>query len=536
MTCNHLPASALRLTINPNVLGFVDTSELVPVRYPWIGQPRAEVATQFGLTMDLPDYNLFVLGDIGSGHIKLLRQAMEDVAAQRPVPPDLCYLYNFDAPEKPHALKMPAGEGFQLRTLMATLCNTLQQEIPLSLQNPRYVVEQEKIQKAHDVREATLYEQLNAYAEAHDFVLRREQDRLVFTYRGAQGRALSEQEMLALSPELRTKINQEEQALHIQINHFFDQRRPMERALSEALTALKRQTVEPLLEHGFKEIGATFKKNLKNVFKLSRYLDQTSEDILKNVELFQAVDLEDPMYSEALDSLLARYRVNLVVDNRELTGAPVIVEDNPLYRQLFGSVEYQSEEDVLITDFSRIRAGSLLKANGGYLLLELRDLLSDAMVWEKLRRFLRNGRLQIEEPGRAYAANAAVSLEPEPVDVSVKLVLIGSADEYYTLQNVWGEFSRYFLAKVDFAEPVLATDQTRRATAELIAYTCLQCKGPHFSAAAVAALLEAAHRAAHDQLRQTANAAFTEELVMESSALARAQNRPLVSPSVKAHV
>ncbi len=528
MTCTHLPASALRLTIDPDALGFVNTTELLPARYPWIGQARAQTATHFGLTMDMPDYNLFVLGDVGCGHAKLLRQAMEDVAAQCPVPPDLCYLYNFDTPDKPHALRMPAGEGCQLRTLMTALCKTLQQEIPLSLQNPRFVAEQEKIQKAHDVQEAGLYDQLNAYAEAHDFVLRREQDRLVFTYRGEQGHALSELEMLALSPEQRAKINQQEQALHIQINHFFDQRRPMERALNDALAALKRQTIEPLLEHELKELRSVFKKSLKNVFKLSRYLDQVSEDILKNVELFQAVDSDDALSTEALDSLLARYRVNLVVDNRELTGAPVIVEDNPLYRQLFGSVEYQSEEDVLITDFSRIRAGSLLKANGGYLLLELEDLLSDPLVWEKLRRFLRSGRLQIEEPGRAYAANAVVSLEPEPVDVSVKLVLIGSADEYYALQSMGGDFVRHFLVKVDFAEPVPATDQTRRATAELIAHTCSARMTLPFSAAGVSAVLEAAHRAASDQLRQTANAAFTEELVMESSALARAQNKMLV--------
>ena len=530
MISHSLSDSALRLTINPDTLGFTDTSELVPDRYPWIGQVRAEVATRFGLTMDTPGYNLFVLGDVGSGHVKLLHQAMEEVAAQCPVPPDLCYLYNFDTPEKPHALKLPAGEGFQLRTLMAALCKTLQQEIPLSLQNPLYIVEQEKLQKAHDAKETSLYELLNTYAEAHHFVLRREQDRLVFTYLGEQGHVLSDQEMLTLPPDQRTKMNEQEQALHIQINHYFDQRRPMEHARGEALAALKRQTVKPLLEHGFKEIAASFKKNLKNVFKLSHYFDQVCEDILKNVELFQAVDMEEPLYTEALVALLARYRVNLVVDNRELTGAPVIVEDNPLYRQLFGSVEYQSEEDVLITDFSRIRAGSLLKANGGFLLLELRDLLADAVVWEKLRRLLRNGRLQIEEPARAYSANAAVSLEPEPVDVAVKLVLIGSAQEYYTLQNLGDEFARYFLVKVDFAEPVRATDQTRRATAELIAYTCLHSKGLHFSAAGVAALLEAAHRAANDQLRQTASAAFTEQLVMESSTLARAQNRTLVGP------
>ena len=135
----------------------------------------------------------------------------------------------------------------------------------------------------------------------------------------------------------------------------------------------------------------------------------------------------------------------------------MIVEDNPLFRALFGSIEYQSENDVLVTDFSRIRAGSLLQAHGGFLMLHLRDVLADPLVWEKLRRFLRSGRLQIEEPGVSFSPIAAVSLVPEAVDVEVKLVLIGSRDQYYELQEAAPEFARHFRAKVDFADSFVAS-------------------------------------------------------------------------------
>ena len=177
----------------------------------------------------------------------------------------------------------------------------------------------------------------------------------------------------------------------------------------------------------------------------------------------------------------------MVVDNHGREGAPVIVDDNPLFRSLFGSIEYESENDVLVTDFSRIRAGSLLEAHGGFLMLHLRDLLADEQVWEKLRRFLRSGRLQIEEPGMVYAPIAAVSLQPEPVDVEVKIVLIASVEDYYVVQEGDPEFARRFRCKVDFAESFTATAETRQATAIFVAHTCRSMGLPHFSAAAVAA-------------------------------------------------
>ena len=227
--------------------------------------------------------------------------------------------------------------------------------------------------------------------------------------------------------------------------------------------------------------------------------------------------------------MLARYRVNLVVDNGGLTGAPVIVEDNPLFRALFGSIEYQSENDVLMTDFSRIRAGSLLQAHGGFLMLHLRDVLADPLVWEKLRRFLRSGRLQIEEPGVSFSPIAAVSLVPEAVDVDVKLVLIGSREQYYELQEAAPEFARHFRAKVDFADSFVASADTRRASAIFVAHACREHGLPHFSAAAVARLLEESHREADDQTRESAIFARTEALVMESAAICRARGPGLVT-------
>jgi predicted ATP-dependent protease len=424
---------------------------------------------------------------------------------------------------------MPAGEGRLLRQLMVQLTKTLQAEIPKRLAGQDFKTESECIEKAYKAEEAPAYAELAAFAEARNFSLFREEGRLLFTLRDKKGRALTENEALALPKERRTEIDKAEQELRAQIARFLEKARAMERVMNEGLAALRRQVIKPMLEHELQEIRNQFKKQIKDSVKLGNYLEEVMHDVLENLELFQAVDGEEDVRLEALDTVLSRYRVNLVVDNQGLSGAPVLVEDNPLFRSLFGSIEYQSENDVLETDFSRIRAGSLLKAHGGFLMLHLRDLLADELVWEKLRRFLRSGRLHLEESDLMHSPIAAVSLAPEPVDVDVKIVLIGSVEEYYAVQEGDPEFARRFRCKVDFAESFMATADTWHASAVFVAHTCRKMGLPHFSAEAVARLLEDSHREVDDQTRQSAIFAHAESLVIESASMCRARGASLVA-------
>ncbi len=523
MTIRKLTRAELRLSLQPETLGFADTSELVQQPLPWIGQERAEQAARFGLGLEQPDYNLFVLGEVGPGRSSLLLQSMQAVAATRPVPPDLCYLHNFDAPEHPRALRMPPGQGRQLRQLMQALTRTLQTEIPLRLSSADCKAEGERIRNAYQIEESKASTDLDAFAEARHFTLFRESGHLVFTLIGDAGRALTEAEARALPKERRNEIEKSEQELRGEIARFLEKTRPLERVMNEALAALRRQSVKPLLDHELQAIRESLKKQIKDSAKLGAYLDQVLHDVLEQLELFTPVEDEEAELErrEALAQLLACYAVNVVVDNAGRSAAPVIDEQNPVFRALFGSIEYQAEEDVLMTDFTRIRAGSLLKAHGGFLLLRLHDLLGDRQAWERLRRFVRCGRLQIEEPGTGGMPMAAMSLEPEAVDAEVKIVLIGSVEHYYALQEGDPEFARHFRAKVDFAESFLANADTRNGTAVFVANTCHKLGLPHFSSAAVARLLEDTHRQVDDQTRQSAVFDHTETLVVESAACRR---------------
>jgi predicted ATP-dependent protease len=520
-----LAPSDLRLMVDPLSLGFADTSELVSLALPWIGQERAQHAARFGLSMAQPGYNLFVLGEVGTGRSTLMKQLMIDAAAQRAVPPDLCYLHNFEAPEQPRALRLAPGEGRVFRQLMAQFSKSLQSQIPKRLSAPDVKAKNDALKSAFKAQEDEAYAALTAYAQARHFGLMRDEGHLVFTLRDDKGDPVTASKSLSLSPEKRLEIDKAEDALLDEINRFLEKTQAMERDLNEQLAALRRQMIQPLLTQESQRVMDALHKKIsdssdKEVLKLGIYLDQVQHDVLENLALFLPTTDEE-MRLEALDSVLSRCRVNLVVDNHDLVGAPVILEDNPAFHTLFGSIEYETDEDVLVTDFSRIRAGSLLKAHGGFLMLHLRDLLSDEPVWEKLRRFLRSGRLQIEEPGMAAAPIAAVSLRPEAIQVDVKIVLIGSIEAYYAVQDADPETAERFRCKVDFAETFKATSASNRSLAIFVAHTCHRLGLLHFSAAAVAALIEETHREAEDQTHQSAVFASTEALVIESSVIAQ---------------
>lgn len=538
-----LSAEHLRRSITPDALDFEHTGELVGQPLPWIGQERAFAAARFGLRLEQPDYNLFVLGEVGTGRASLMRQAMQDVAGSRPVPPDLCYLHDFDKPERPRVLRLPAGQGRTLRQGMQQWAKALEVEIPRRLAAADVRAQTERIHKDYQTQEAHAYAALVQFAQERHFRVSRDNGQMLFSLLGKNHKPLTDTQAQELTPEQRSHIERTEQELRAEIVRFFEATRPLERTRDEALTALLRQTAKPLLAHALDDIRQSLRKQIKDTVKIGQWLDQVQREVLDNLELFVPQDSGASGASAASDNdaanelaeearraeaqaLLALCQVNLAVDNSRLRGAPVVVEDNPQLRSLFGYIEHHSDEDAPQADFSCIHAGSLLRAHGGYLMLYLRDLLGDEPLWERLRRFLRCSRLTIED-STAHSSGASVALQPESVDVQVKIVLIGTAPEYYVLQAGDSDLSRHFRIKVDFADQFMATPETYQNSAIFIARSCARRGLPHCSAAAVARLLEQSHREADDQQRQSALFASTEALLIESAAVARARGASL---------
>ena len=527
MTCQLLEPHQLRRTVEPTSLGFTVSSELMQLELPWIGQERAAASAVFGLNMEQSDYNLFVLGNFGSGRSSLLQKLMHQQAALRSVPPDLCYLHNFDSPDHPIALRLPSGEGRLLRELMGQLAKNLQKEIPKWLMSPDFKIQKDRIINANKLEDAADYAILSQYAEAHHFVLLREDGNMVFTFKDDKGEPMTPEKNIRLTREQRALIDLAEEELQDEIGKYLDLAGAKERSLNEALNALQRRYIKPMLDRELQVIRNGLRKQIKDTMKLRAYLDQVHLHTLNNLEVFEPCEDEEVRLN-ALVEFFSCLRVNIVVDNHDLKGAPVIVEENCSLREIFGGIDYEADEDVLITDFSRIRAGSLMKSHGGFLMLHMRDVLADPHVWSKLRRFLRTGKLQIEEAGLSQSAIPSVSIRPESVDIDVKIVLIASVEEYYAVYELDAEFARHFRCKVDFVESFIANSYSHYATAIFVAHTCKRLGLLDFSANAVARIVEESHRLTQDQTRQSANFGALETLIIESSALADARKASVV--------
>jgi predicted ATP-dependent protease len=518
------------LSIRPDAgsLGFSDTSELLNVVPGWIGQSRAQKAAQFGLRIAQPGYNLFVLGENGSGRSTLMLQEMQQVAAQRAVPSDLVFLYNFELPERPIALRLKAGQGRVLRTLLDDFARHIARDIPSKLDEEGVRRDSERIKKTLQEGLDKAYSELTSFAASRHFALRREQGRLVFTLMDKNGQAMQEDAVMAMSADQRMILEEAEQELRTEIARYLDKVRPIEREMERQLAQLKRNAVEPLVARELDAICATLAGAIEEEGKFADYLAQLTKDVLGALDVFTQGHSEE-VDGVGIEALLARYRANVQVDHADAKGAPALCDHDPVFRSLFGGIEYQAETGVLVTDFMRIRAGNLIKAHGGFLMLHLRDVIRDTQVWEKLQRFLRNGMLQIEEPSAAFGQLATATLQPEPLALDVKLILIGTRVDYYELQALDPDFIRYFRVKVDFAEYFPATHEHRLALAALVAQRCQVLGLPHCTADAVERLFLEMHRRIDDQRRLSAEFEYLETLLIEAAMYARERASDLIA-------
>lgn len=475
-----LSPQQLTVHISAQDLGFSDTSELTdPVS--WIGQAEALKAARFGLAMKRPGFHLLVLGEHGSGRTSLMLKLMQEVALERAkspdlMSPDLVLLYNFDAPEKPLALYFAAGQGAQLRTDLEAYVRQLAKTLPamLNQESTEPQLEQKPEQKSQQKKKEQNKQGTEPMAE------------------GAVISELSRQTAIDWIAKQIAGLEQYAAG-----------------AVSAALPAAPAHAGN-------------------SVF--SQYLGGLKQDLADNLELFAAGITAD---NEGLiESFLSRYRVNLLVDNRHVTGAPVLYDDDPSFHTLFGGFESAGDNASATADFMRLRAGKLLKAHGGMFMLHLRDIQADqqngSQILEKLQRVLRNRSVQIEESSGGSGSSASAHFSPDALPLDVKVVLIASREEYYALHDELPDFAQYFTVKVDFSERFAADNTSYRYVAQYVALQCTTHQVNHFTAGAVARLAVVMQRRIDDQTRISANFGYLQGLIFESAVFAEQRAATLV--------
>ncbi|RMG68129.1 MAG: ATP-binding protein [Calditrichaeota bacterium] len=448
MAISRLKPSQLKPHIPARALSFQNTNQVEPLDAV-IGQERAMRALDLGLELRFSGYNVFVTGLPGTGRTTIVGNKLRQVAAQKLVPDDWCFVYNFSEPDSPIALSLPAGKGAQFKNEMSQLMETLKREIQKAFSSDYY--EDQRLTLIHrtEDRKREILEQLNQ--EARQMGLQ-----IQMTPTGIQTIVL-DREGKPLKPEEFEKLSQEErEAIHQRIHQLEDRIAEAVRALArldmetqKSLTSLNERVAQFVVEQYIRELQEEY-RDLPHVL---RYLEAVSKDIINNISRFLSElqrEQQKPAEASQAEAFFRRYQVNVVVDNSGLEGAPVVFETNPTYNNLIGRIEKYAVFGTYVTDFMHIKAGSLLRANGGYLIADAVQVLRHPFVYDALKRALRNRELRIEDVSELYGFMAATTLKPQPIPLNVKIVLIGSSLVYNILRQYDEEFSKIFKIRSDF--------------------------------------------------------------------------------------
>lgn len=485
-------------------LDFETTESLEELKLPF-GQDRVLRALEFGASMKAGGFNLFVLGPSGAGKHELVRQFLGKHAAGQSVPSDWCHVFNFQQSDKPKAIRLAPGEGRVFKSDMSDLAAELKTAIPATFESEEYQARIQELQEEVTRRQQKGLFAIQEEANANNIAMLTTPAGFTFAPM-RNGEVIEPEEYKTFSDDEKELIEAKVEDLQKKLQQAIQQVPRLRKEVRERIHALNEEMVQLTLGGPIGEL----REKWSHLPDVVAYLDAVREDVVEHAEAFQ--DNE----SGAPAGLLNRYRVNLLVDNAETRGAPVIYEDLPNHQHLTGQIEHRAHQGNLYTDFTLIRAGSLHRANGGYLILDARRILTQPMAWESLKRILLSDEIRIESLERLYGLATTVSQQPEPIPLNVKVVLVGDRMMYYLLSHYDPDFLDLFKVEADFEDDLDRDDESYRLYARMLATMVKAAKARALDRAAVARLIEHASRLAGDQKKLTAHDRVLKDLLSEA--------------------
>ena len=515
-----VPPERLTSYCDPDSLGFETTEEIEPLEGT-VGQDRAVSALDFGLSIDAPGYNIYIAGFPGTGRTTTLANSVKQVAKERPVPNDWCYLHNFHDPLQPAAVRLPAGMGQQLVQDMEELLQDCTRDIPHAFESDDYRTRvEETLRETQQQREA-ITEGIESAARQQGFALQ-PSPMGIMTAPLKDGQPIDREQYSQLPEEERNALREKSEALQGFVNQQLTDLRHVEREAVRRRAQVNRDVVLAVTYPGFNDL----KEKYREVPDLARYLEDLREDIAKHVEDFwsqadqqgqQETTREHAAAREtAEEERFLRYKVNVLVDNSRAQGAPVIFEYSPTYYNLFGRLEYRPRFGTAATDLTMIRPGAIHLANGGYLVVQARDILANPLVWETLKRVLRSGEARIENIGEQFSPIPTSTLSPQPIPVQTKIVLMGTPYLFNMLQQADEDFRKFFKVKGDFDLSMERTPENSRFYASFVCNKCRDSGIRPFHKTAVAKLVDYASRLVEHQGRLTTRFIDIADLITEA--------------------
>ena len=518
----------LRRTCPPEVFQFPSTKDLCPLET-IIGQERAVKAMDFGLKMKHPGYNIFITGFVGTGRNTYARAKVQEAAAQEPVPNDWCYVYNFQQPDQPIAIGLPAGTGLEFRKDMEEFVEDVKVEIRKAFDSEHYEKRKNEVVERYEQLIAREWTQLENKAKSVGFAVQRTPTGIFTLPLSKDGQPMGQEEFRELSEQEREQLAQQGRELQTDIAETVKRVQNLEKDAKENLRKLEKEIA--LYAVGY--LIEAIKEKYATIPRILQYLEDVKQDIVDNLEDFRAEKPEEspfPMLARGRQQeSYTRYKINLLVDNSQTKGAPVIIEPNPTYYNLFGKVEHRGEFGTFVTDFTMIKPGAIHLANGGYLILQAKELLSNYFSWEALKRTLKSGELRIENVGELVGLIPTTTLRPEPIPVSVKVILIGNPILYHLLHAYDEDFRKFFKVKADFDVEMDWSERHVNDYACFISSICHRNNLRHFDPSGVAKIVEYSLRLSEDQDKLSTRFNEVAEVIYEASAWAEYDGSELVA-------
>lgn len=529
----ELSAEKLTWRCDLSLLPFRCTADMTPLE-DFIGQERAIRAIEFGLGVNKPGFNIFVTGLTGTGKSSIIKAFLKKITSERAradgnaeFPEDWCYVYNFADPDRPVALKIRRCWGKVLKQDMESLVANLQRDAKKMFDSDEFAQQRQSMVEDLQKRQQEMMQNLMEESAQSGFALRMTPSGIVLLPT-KEGKPMQEGEYLALSNEVKKDLEEKREALEKKVEETLRQGKKFERDIAEKLADVETQAANYLVRIPLLEL----KEKYQEYPKVLTYLDGARDHIIKNLARFRGADagpVPAMAFGEPPSDPFLPYRVNVFVDNSETQGPPIVVETNPTYHNLFGVVEKRAIVGGYITDFTLIKAGSISRANGGYLVLNDRDVLSNVGVWEALQRVIKNRELRIEEPGTFFGFVPPQGLRPEPIPTDTKVIMIGDPYFYRTLAAVDRDFRETFKVKADFDLEIDSTPDHIVAFACFISSYCKREGLRHFDAAGVARIIEHCARIVEDQTKLSTRFSDIVDLLVEADFWAGKKNAELVS-------
>ena len=527
MRRNELNYKDLKKTCDPDIFNFETTEELDSTGLVY-GQERGINALQFGLNINTKGYNLYIEGPAGVGKTMYTKQYVSEIASKQKTPDDWCYLYNFENPNEPIAVSLHAGEGKVFVQTMETFIEDVKKYLKRTFNNEDFEKEKKLIKQKYEEKREKLLNNLNKETLKNDFQVKAAPNG-IYMLPVFEGKAIDEEEFEKLDENIKKTFEEKSNIVQEQIMQVIGQLKIIEKESEQKIDEWQSNIALLTINAYINPIRATYKKNSKIV----TFLDNIKKDILKNITHFVNEEVCNPNHPQSPKPDIARpwlnYRVNLFVDNSNTQGSPVIMDSNYSYQNLFGRLEYENQYGMLRTDYTMLKSGTLHKANGGYLILQAQDLLTNQFCYDTLKKALLVKEANIENNMDPRSATVMISLKPEPIPLNLKVLLIGDANIYHTLLALDPDFRKLFKIKVEFEESAPRNSENILRLAKFVHSYCEKENCLPLDRGAMAKVVEFASRLSDDKEKLSTHFNEIGEIVSEASTWSKLSRKKIIS-------